>query len=243
MAIALIADAHLGGPGGPPEPLLAQLSELRAQGCERLILLGDMFQAWVGLPQFETAEIRAVVSALKALKAQGLRLDYIEGNRDFFLARSYRDLFSTLGKEVAFAVDGVRYLAVHGDGLNDRDRQYLFWRWLSKSAPSRFLVGRIPHRLAQRTIHSTERRLSLTNFKHKVKIPEDAILRYAQKRFAEGYDVLYLGHFHEPRTWKIAGGEVRLLDAWFNHHHLEWLGSSSPLTPARRAPWHNSAQN
>ena len=39
----------------------------------------------------------------------------------------------------------------------------------------------------------------------------------------EGHDVLLLGHFHEPRVWKVAGGEVRLLDAWFRSREVEWL--------------------
>ena len=71
---------------------------------------------------------------------------------------------------------------------------------------------------------STERRLAKSNFKHKARIPEEAIVRYGERRLAEGYDVLLLGHFHEPRTWRVGGGEIRLLDAWFNSRHVEWLG-------------------
>ena len=118
---------------------------------------------------------------------------------------------------------GVRYLAVHGDGLNDRDWQYRFWRSLSKSALTRFLVRSIPRGVAHRMVHSTERRLSQTNFKHRAALPEEAIRRYAERRLAEGHDVLLLGHFHEPRVWRVPGGEVRLLDAWFRSRAVEWL--------------------
>ena len=38
-----------------------------------------------------------------------------------------------------------------------------------------------------------------------------------------GHDVLLLGHFHEPRQLRVAGGEVRLLDAWFRSRRVEWL--------------------
>jgi UDP-2,3-diacylglucosamine hydrolase len=224
MSIALIADAHLGGPGGAAEPLIQQLQALPAQGCRRLILMGDLFQAWVGFPRFETPDIAAVVAALRGLREQGIQIDYIEGNRDFFLAGSpYEDAFDRLGLETAFTAGGVRYLAVHGDGLNDRDWKYLFWRRLSKSAPVRFLVRNIPRRLAHRMVHSTERRLSQTNFKHRAELPEAAIRRYAERRLAEGHDVLLLGHFHEPRVWQVRGGEVRLLDAWFRSRAVEWV--------------------
>lgn len=224
MSIALIADAHLSGPGGPAGPLVAQLEALSGAGCRHLVLMGDLFQAWVGFRSFETPDVAAVVSALRALRNQGVRVEYVEGNRDFFLAGSpYEEAFDRVALETSFEVDGVRYLAVHGDGLNDKDWKYRFWRWLSKSAPLRFLVRSIPRGLAHRMVHSTERRLSQTNFKHRAALPEEAIRRYAERRLAEGYDVLLLGHFHEPRVWKVQGGEVRLLDAWFRSRAVEWL--------------------
>ena len=224
MSVALVADAHLSGPGGPAGPLVAQLQALPSQGCRRLVLMGDLFQAWVGFPSFETAEVAAVVAALRQLRRQGIEIDYVEGNRDFFLAGSpYADAFDRVVLETAFTVGGVRYLAVHGDGLNDRDWQYRFWRRLSKSAPVRFAVRHTPRALAHRAVHSTEKRLSRTNFKHRAALPEAAIRRYAERRLAEGYDVLLLGHFHEPRVWTVPGGEVRLLDAWFRSREVEWL--------------------
>jgi UDP-2,3-diacylglucosamine hydrolase len=224
MSIALLADAHLSGPGGPSGPLVAQLQALPAQGCRRLVVMGDLFQAWVGFPRFETAEIAAVVAALRALRHQGIGIDYVEGNRDFFLAGSpYADAFDRVGLETAFTLGGVRYLAVHGDGLNDRDWKYRFWRRLSKSAPVRFAVRHTPRALAHRAVHATEKRLSRTNFKHRAALPEAAIRRYAGRRLAEGHDVLLLGHFHEPRVWTVPGGEVRLLDAWFRSREVEWL--------------------
>ena len=138
-----------------------------------------------------------------------MRLDYIEGNRDFFIACSlYAKIFATVGTELAFSAGDKRYLAVHGDGLNDRDRQYLFWRWLSKSLPVRWAIAALPSRLAQRMMYSVEARLSETNFKHKMAIPKEAILRYGERRLAEGFDALVLGHFHEPRSWTATGGEV-----------------------------------
>ncbi len=229
MSVAVIADCHLGGPGGPVEPLLEQLEQLPERGCRRLVLLGDVFHVWVGKRSFETPLIRRVLDALRRLAGRGVRLDYIEGNRDFFVAGSpYAGVFDTVSTELAFETGGVRYLAVHGDGLNDRDRQYLFWRWLSKSLPVRWAVAALPPALARRMMYSVEASLADTNFKHKMEIPEQAILRYAGRRLGEGHDVLLMGHFHEPRSWPAGAGEARIgeariVDAWFNRHHIEWL--------------------
>jgi UDP-2,3-diacylglucosamine hydrolase len=222
--IALLADAHLSGPGGAAGPLVDQLAALPDLGCRRLVLMGDLFQAWVGLRRFETADIAAVVAALRRLRQRGVVVDYVEGNRDFFLGGGpYAVAFDRVATEVSFELGGVRYLAVHGDGLNDEDWRYLFWRRLSKSGPVRLMAGLVPGPLARRLVASTEQRLSRTNFKHRHHLPDAAIRRYAERRLAEGHDVLLLGHFHEAHTWQVAGGEVRLLAAWFQTRTLEWL--------------------
>lgn len=225
MRVAIVADAHLGGPGGEPGPLVKQLAELPGQGVERLILLGDIFQAWVGFRQYETPAVRLVLAAVRALRASGLRVDYIEGNRDFFLAQGpYVREFDSVGLEASFEAEGRRYLCVHGDGLNDRDRQYLAWRWLSKSWPVEMMIRTLPRTVLSRFVDATEKRLSNTNFRHKAELPEAAIRRFGERRLSEGHDVLLLGHFHEPRSFRVAGGEIRLLDAWFRGHRVERFG-------------------
>ncbi len=226
--IAVIADAHIGGPGGPAGPLVEQLEALAAGPPGYLLLLGDLFHVWVGQPSYETAEIRQVMAALTDLRGLGWRVDYIEGNRDFFIAEGpYAKVFDTVSDEISFQAGSRSYLAVHGDGLNDQDRLYRFWRWLSKSGPSRFFMLHLPGAVAQRLIRVTEGQLSKTNFKHKSRIPRQVISRYAVRRFAQGHDALLLGHFHEARTWHVEGGEVRLLDAWFNTRRVEWLSSEA----------------
>ncbi len=224
MSVAVVADAHLGGPGGPAGPLIEQLRALPDRGCRSLLFLGDLFHVWVGARRYETEEIRAVVPVIAELRRQGIGVAYIEGNRDFFLEGSpYEEAFDRIDTEISFTLGSRRYLAVHGDGLDERDWNYRFWRWLSKSAPSRLLFRRLPRRLARRVVYSTEERLSQTNFKHKVEIPEKVLRDYGQTRLAEGHDVLLLGHFHDPCRYRVGDGEVRIVDAWFHGNHIEWL--------------------
>ncbi|MEM1176818.1 MAG: UDP-2,3-diacylglucosamine diphosphatase [Acidobacteriota bacterium] len=222
MSIAVIADSHLGGPGGPGDDFIEQLRALPGQGCRRLILLGDIFHVWVGSRKFETPEIRRVVPEFRRLRGEGVEVEYVEGNRDFFLTGSpYADAFDRIVLETSFESGGRRHLCVHGDGLNDKDRQYLFWRWLSKSPPVRALVLGLPGALAQRAVGSAEKKLASTNFKHRTDIPRAPISAYAERRFAEGFDDLLVGHFHEPHDWTVDGGEVHLLDAWFRSRRVE----------------------
>lgn len=227
--VALIADAHLGGFGGAADQLVEQLRALPGEGCARLVLLGDIFHVWVGARQFETGEIHRVHAVLEDLAAAGIRIDYVEGNRDFFLAGSpYAEPFASIGSEVAIEVGGRRYLAVHGDGIDGSDRQYLFWRWLSKSALSRFLILHLPAAIASWALDRTEAGLARTNFEHRLRIPREAISRFAERQLARGFDELLLGHYHEPHEWDVEGGRVRIVDAWFESRRVEWLDGVSP---------------
>lgn len=225
MSVAVIADAHLGGPGGSAEELVGQLHDLPAAGCRHLVILGDLFHVWVGAKRYETQEVRSVMAALEELHNQGVRIDYVEGNRDFFIAASpYNFVFDSVGDEVEFVAGGRRFLAVHGDGLNDSDYFYRFWSWLSKSSVSRWLMMHLPRSLARWSVSVTERQLAKTNFKHKNTIPETIIREYARRRLGGDFDVLVLGHFHEGRQWIVEGGEVLLLEAWFRSRQVERLG-------------------
>lgn len=224
MSVALVADSHLGGPGGKAKPLIEQLAALPGQGCDHLILLGDIFHYWVGSTRYETEDHRAVADSLRRLRAQGVVVDYVEGNRDFFLGEGpYADAFDRVVLEVAFDVGDLRYLAVHGDGIDERDKAYLFWRWLSKNSLSRFFWFHLPGPIARGLANHMEERLSRTNFKHKAKIPEAVIRAYGSRRLREGHDRLLLGHFHEARRWKVPEGEIWLIDAWYRSHSVEWL--------------------
>ncbi len=225
MPVVVVADAHLGGPGGSGEELADQLRALEPARCARVLFLGDLFHFWIGSRRFETPEVRLLAPVIRDLKRRGIRVSYVEGNRDFFLAGGeYDDLFDDYGLEVRFEAGGARYLAVHGDGLNRRDWRYRCWRRLSKNPVSRWLAFRLPSGLSRRLVTSTERGLSGTNLEHKKRIPEGAIRRYAARRLAEGHDVLLLGHFHAARTWLQGGGEVRIANAWFDERELLWLG-------------------
>ena len=69
----------------------------------------------------------------------------------------------------------------------------------------------------------TESQLAKTNFEHKQRVPEHIIQAYGEGRLSRGHDVLLLGHFHVQRRIAVAGGEVRLLNAWYKSQQLEWL--------------------
>src|SRR5262249_7454856 len=149
-------------------------------------------------PKFETPAIGRFLDVVRGLSASGVAVTYVEGNRDFFLRGSYVErVFGSVCDEEVFEAGGVRFLATHGDLLNERDLPYRFWRWLSKTSVSRAAVGVVPKATANRIVWSMEARLYRSNFKHKTRLPLEMIRAFAERRFRRGVDVVLLGHFHK----------------------------------------------
>ena len=223
---AVIADSHVGRRPGDEGPFLEALETARRRGVTAITLLGDIFHFFIAHPKFETPAIAAFLETARRLKAEGVAVTYVEGNRDFFVRGSYaEDAFASVCAEEVFEEGGRRFLATHGDLLNDRDHAYRFWRFLSKNALSRAAVSVVPKRAATRLVWKTEARLYRSNFKHKEKLPVETIRRFAARRFAAGIDVLLLGHFHKPWSEKVDGGRVEILPAFVEERRWMEIGS------------------
>ena len=222
---AVIADSHVGRRPGDEGPFLEALEAVRRRGATGITLLGDVFHFFIALRKFETPAIAAFLDAARRLAAVGVPITYVEGNRDFFLRGSYaEDAFAAVGDEQVFEAGGRRFLATHGDLLNDRDHAYRFWRFLSKNRVSRAAASLVPRRAATRLVWKTEARLYRSNFKHKTQLPVETIRRFATRRFAEGIDVVLLGHFHKPWSESVNGGRVEILPAFVEERRWMEIG-------------------
>ena len=202
--VYLVADSHLGDARAPVDEFTAMLEQLPQ--ARLVVLLGDVFKVWLALPKFWDAQARRLLDALHALRARGVPVWFVVGNREFFLPA---DGAAALARGLPFDAvvpdaavlhwAGRRYGLSHGDLVNRRDRQYLRWRRIARSRPLAWLFRALPGALARRIAERLERTLASTNQEIKIAYPADELAAFAAA-VVPGLDGFFIGHFHRDET-------------------------------------------
>lgn len=226
----IIADSHVGQETGDAEAMSAHLRLAAERGVGEVIYLGDAFQYLIGMSKFWTSSVREVLAVWRELRAQGLSIGVIEGNRDFFLDEpDLRAEIDWSGRSRRFAAGGRSYLLVHGDLVNRRDLPYRFWSTVSKSGVARGWARVLPRRLAVAIVRHMESHLAKTNRRFRSMKPVDDLERSAERAWAEGVDVLLWGHFHSP--WMCRRGEhtALVMPAWLETRTSLVVGAAGEM--------------
>ena len=159
--------------------------------------------------------MREVMDAWREVRAQGVRVVVVEGNRDFFLDDA--ELAAEIDwscRRYEFLSGDRRYRLDHGDLVNRRDFQYRFWSWLSKCAPARLWARLLPKSLAVTIVRRMEAHLATTNRRFRYTKPISDLQKAARSSWAEGVDILFWGHFHT--TWECRDHDrlALIIPAW-----------------------------
>lgn len=215
MLRLVIADAHVGTQVADASAMAAFVARCVEYGVGEIIYLGDTFKYLIGMEKFWTSSVVEVLRAWDTARDSGVRIRLIEGNRDFFLDE--RDLARRVDEtalEIGFTQNGTTYRLVHGDKVNQRDVQYLFWSMLSKAYFSRLWARWLPRSLAVRIVRSMEAHLATTNKRFRYTKPKRALKADADAAFSSGVDVLMWGHFHSLWRYSVDNRTAMIVPAW-----------------------------
>lgn len=203
----VVADLHL-DPADPSaaEPWVEFCA--RVAGIPRLVVLGDLFDAWVGPAHLRLPGSTRVVSALADLARTGTAIEVVHGNRDFLLDATFERATSVRvhpsGLLARLPVTGQRLLLLHGDELCTADHGYQRLRRIVRSRWVRGAAPRVPLPLAlwvaRRLRRASTRALEVKPREEK-RMQRDAALRAAAAASAA---LLVCGHAHEARDEALA---------------------------------------
>lgn len=239
MNTLIFADVHLkvtADEGEVRKEFAAFLRQIDAARCDRVIILGDLFDFWFEYRHVVFSGYFDVLRAFAELHDQGVALHLVCGNHDFWAGRFLEEQLGFTIHRGPFPLEmgARRVLFAHGDGINSRDFGYRAYKRFARSRPVIWLFRRVhpdwAMAIAQGVSHSSRTLLQ----------PEDpsegrevgALRSYAQGVIERGEaDVVMCGHSHHPEEQEFSGPNgggvyINTGDWSLNRTFVEWDGQS-----------------
>jgi UDP-2,3-diacylglucosamine pyrophosphatase LpxH len=208
----IITDAHVSKAAGNHATFFRMLESLEGNH-QNLIFLGDIFDLWVAFPRYEENIHRDFIGWCREQKSHR-SIGFMEGNHEYYLARQSAQAFAWCSAK-AWWRDESGVLFVHGDQINRQDRNYLSFRKLAKNQVTQFIVRILP--FGPRILESLKHGLKKTNRSFRLHLPQKEIEVFAESRFAEGFDTIFVGHFHQEYLYSNPDSKkLYVLPDWFS---------------------------
>ncbi|MEX2132058.1 MAG: UDP-2,3-diacylglucosamine diphosphatase [Pseudohongiellaceae bacterium] len=200
----IISDLHLqAGREDITNSLLDLLAD-RAGKTDKLVILGDLFEVWIG-DDDENPLAGRVAAALQTLSQTGVEIMLMHGNRDFLLGPDYaaRCGARLIEDPWVFSHQGEAVALLHGDTLCSDDHDYQKFRVMVRDPgwQQAFLAKPLAERQA---FARDARRQSRENNRYKsqtiMDVNRDAVIRLMQ---SFSVTTLIHGHTHRPDVHQV----------------------------------------
>jgi UDP-2,3-diacylglucosamine hydrolase len=221
--VLFISDLHLSADEPATGARFKRFLHEEARQASALYILGDLFEYWVGDDDAETPFHRELLAALAALRAAGVEVSVMHGNRDFLLSKAVaaRGRLTLLDDPTVRDVGGVRTLLMHGDSLCTDDVGYQRYRALTRWRAGVRVFLALP-RFIREMVGKGLRRASERGKRMKtaaiMDVNADAVAAVLR---AHGYPRLIHGHTHRPgrHVHQVDGHECErwVLGDWYDH--------------------------
>jgi len=216
--IQLISDLHL---SADDPALLDQFRQYAAplESGDELYILGDLFEYWLGDDAVEFLGHLQAERLLSSISDRGVQLNFLTGNRDFLLGKSFADRcgMNLIADEHILNVGAERILLMHGDSLCTDDVAHQQFRTMVRTPSWKkgFLEKSVVERDAMAKLaryHSEDSKAAKTSQIMDVNSRAvDEVMRAHRVR------MLIHGHTHRPAVHEIGsadGGYRIVLGDW-----------------------------
>ena len=209
-----ISDLHLSEATPQIEQGLYRFLEEKGD-VDRLFLLGDIFEAWIG--DDDDSELASrFAEAMKNLADRGTAIFFMRGNRDFLVGERYLQRFNAelLGDTAEISVAGLPALLMHGDLLCTDDVDYMAFRALSHNPD--WQAEMLAKPLAERRelakhLRAMSKEAASNKAEDIMDVNQDAVANTMQEHQVKR---LIHGHTHRPCRHTMPDAERVVLGDW-----------------------------
>ena len=221
--VYFISDAHLGLDTREQERekerrLIAFLNHIM-KDASQLFIVGDLFDAWFEYRTVIPKGFHRLLTTLEDITQSGILVHYLLGNHDYWTRDFFDNVLGMKTYQNAFdiMIDGKKIFLHHGDGLARRDTGYKILKKILRNKFSIWLYSWL-----HPDIGITLARLSSKKSRHYTSTKnygdEDGMLALAKQKIDEGYDIIIMGHRHQPIRKEIGKGLYINLGDWITHN-------------------------
>ncbi|MCK2147983.1 UDP-2,3-diacylglucosamine diphosphatase [Marinobacter alexandrii] len=226
MTTLFISDLHLEESRPDITDAFLGFLQEKAHGVEKLYILGDFFEAWIGDDE-RTPLQEQIAAALRAVSESGTEIFLMHGNRDFLIGHDFCDRAGATLLDDPTVVDlyGTATLLMHGDSLCTADVEYQKFRANMRNPQWQQMILQRP--LADRQQMARQlREISMAKNQGKAETIMDVTPEEVVKDMeAHGVQRLIHGHTHRPAEHHLqANGQPAkriVLGDWDTH--VWWL--------------------
>ncbi len=219
-----ISDLHLGEPTSEIQKTtyreIESFFDAIAAPDAELFILGDFFDFYF---EYRTAVPKQCIRGLRFfyhLSSAGVNVHFFAGNHDAWIGDFLSSEFGAHihDNEARLVRHGLRFYLSHGDGRSRLDRRYRRVRKILRNPINRFLyrwlhpdIG-VP--LANRLSHASKQR----DRYYEKYIGDESFFPWLEKEFANGTDVIMMGHHHIPQERVFPNQKLYInLGDWIRH--------------------------
>ncbi len=218
-----ISDAHLGLGSVQEERekesrIVGFLEHIKTDASQ-LFIVGDLFDAWFEYRTVIPKGFHRLFTALEDLTSRGITVHYLAGNHDYWIRDFFRDQLGMKIYHDAFdiTIQNKKIYIHHGDGLVSNDLGYRILKKILRNKVNIWLYSWLHPDIGitlARTSSKSSRQYTAT--KHYGE--QDSMLQYAREKIKEGFDIVIMGHRHQPTFTKVENGFYVNLGDWISHN-------------------------
>jgi len=188
--------------------------------AEKLYILGDLFEAWVG-DDDDSPYLKTIAGALTQLSLSGTKIFYIHGNRDFLLGKRFakKANMNLLPEIDTIDLYGRHVVIMHGDTLCTRDIDYQAFRTKSRSWWWQMAVKSLPLFLRKKMAANYRKKSTVATAMKSQEIMDVTDVEVINCLEKYKSQLLIHGHTHRPAVHKViandADAERIVLGDWY----------------------------